>query len=286
MENGYIALWRKLLQTSFYKDSYALHLAVHLMLRASHREHKIIFNNQELTIKQGELITGRANLSAETGINSATIYKKLKLLENIGFCNIKSNNRFSIISVCKYKDFQIEKNKQEQQEEQPRNNSVTTKEQPRNTYNKDNKGNKENIYADVFLSFYNDYPKKIAKPAAYKAWQKINPDSSLVVLIMGGLSKWKVSPDWLKDNGQYVPHPATWLNQRRWEDDVPAPIMSASQEADRERLKRDLKQAYQDRLALQEFLDGCEAENPRIPEIKSQITTITRRIDGIERRVK
>jgi len=37
--------------------------------------------------------------------------------------------------------------------------------------------------------------------------------------MMTALETQKASEKWLKDNGQYIPNPATWLNQRRWEDE-------------------------------------------------------------------
>jgi hypothetical protein len=73
---------------------------------------------------------------------------------------------------------------------------------------------------DAFVKFWSRYPKKKAKPAAEKAWKKINPDHSLFNQIMESLGKHCVSKEWLKDDGQFIPHPATWLNQGRWEDEV------------------------------------------------------------------
>lgn len=61
--------------------------------------------------------------------------------------------------------------------------------------------------------------KKKSKGTAEKAWKKINPDEKLFVLIMEGLERAKKSEDWLKDGGQFVPHPATWLNGKCWEDE-------------------------------------------------------------------
>jgi len=75
---------------------------------------------------------------------------------------------------------------------------------------------------DSFDVFWSGYPKKVAKQDALKAWKKLKPDSDLVDLILSGLSKWKQSDEWTKNNGQFVPHPATWLNGRRWEDEIPA----------------------------------------------------------------
>ena len=37
---------------------------------------------------------------------------------------------------------------------------------------------------------------------------------------MAALEAQKKSEDWLKDKGQFIPYPTTWLNQGRWEDEV------------------------------------------------------------------
>jgi uncharacterized protein YdaU (DUF1376 family) len=70
---------------------------------------------------------------------------------------------------------------------------------------------------DGFETVYQAYPKKVGKPAALKAWkaQRINGEWQD---ILADVEKRKMSDDWLKNNGQYVPNPATYLNQRRWED--------------------------------------------------------------------
>lgn len=79
---------------------------------------------------------------------------------------------------------------------------------------------------DGFANFWEQYPKKVAKPQAQKAWKKINPVGLTLADLMAGLERQKDSPDWLKDGGQFIPHPATWLNARRWEDE---PTKSAGQ---------------------------------------------------------
>lgn len=76
---------------------------------------------------------------------------------------------------------------------------------------------------DSFATFWTEYPRKVAKPEAMKAWIKAKPDAELVAAIMAGLRRAKTSRDWTKDDGQFIPHPATWLNQQRWEDESAVP---------------------------------------------------------------
>ena len=73
-----------------------------------------------------------------------------------------------------------------------------------------------------FDRFWEAYPKKVAKEPARKAFYKLKPDDVLTDRMIRAVEEAKVSAQWRKDGGQYIPNPATWLNQRRWEDEVPA----------------------------------------------------------------
>jgi uncharacterized protein YdaU (DUF1376 family) len=79
------------------------------------------------------------------------------------------------------------------------------------------------VEEDLFPKFWKLYPNKKAKPAAVKAWAKLNVTPDLFCLIAQGLAKQCASPAWTKDGGQFIPHPATWLNGKRWEDEVASP---------------------------------------------------------------
>ena len=76
-----------------------------------------------------------------------------------------------------------------------------------------------------FLQFWDAYPKKQAKAVAKKAWDKLCPDEQLTERIIAVVGHHKSSEEWQRDAGRYIPYPATWLNQRRWEDKLPpAPL--------------------------------------------------------------
>lgn len=80
----------------------------------------------------------------------------------------------------------------------------------------------KNLQEKRFDEFWAAYPRKQGKGAALKAWQKIHPDAQLHQAIIESVKAHaKNNPQWLKDNGQYIPNPSTWLNQRRWEDEKP-----------------------------------------------------------------
>jgi hypothetical protein len=70
-----------------------------------------------------------------------------------------------------------------------------------------------------FDEFWKAYPKKIGKGAAEKAFVRAKINGRLNE-ILDAITKQKGSPGWTKNNGEFIPNPATWINQRRWEDDL------------------------------------------------------------------
>lgn len=74
--------------------------------------------------------------------------------------------------------------------------------------------------ASRFEKFWKAYPAKIGKIAAQKAFEKHRPDDALLDAMLSALEAQRRSDKWQKDGGQYIPNPATWLNQGRWQDDV------------------------------------------------------------------
>ena len=75
-------------------------------------------------------------------------------------------------------------------------------------------------FSESFNDFWKAYPKKVSKTSALKAWNKLKPDDKLVREILSALEQQKKSAQWQKDDGQFIPYPTTWLNGRRWEDDL------------------------------------------------------------------
>lgn len=72
---------------------------------------------------------------------------------------------------------------------------------------------------DVFEEFWKIYPKKVGKGAARKAWKQVRAPTQTLSEISAALSWQTKTEQWQKNNGQYIPNPATYLNQRRWEDE-------------------------------------------------------------------
>jgi hypothetical protein len=78
------------------------------------------------------------------------------------------------------------------------------------------------ITPDGFDVFWNSYPKKKSKGDALKAWKKLNPSLELQTTIYSAIDRLQITEDWKKQNGQFIPYPATWLNAMGWEDQITA----------------------------------------------------------------
>lgn len=78
-----------------------------------------------------------------------------------------------------------------------------------------------------FDQFWTAYPHKVGKQDALKAWTKIKPDAELLAAILAAIEAQQAGAAWMRDDGQYIPHPATWLRAGRWLDEVRAYVAPA-----------------------------------------------------------
>ena len=106
------------------------------------------------------------------------------------------------------------------------NDIKTANNKENNNNNKEdnkNKNDKKNMCADAlntrFESFWSSYPRHTAKQNALKAFAKLNPDDDLLSVMLQAIERQKKSSQW-QGGEQFIPHPATWLNGKRWEDDI------------------------------------------------------------------
>ena len=74
-------------------------------------------------------------------------------------------------------------------------------------------------YGEFFERFWDAYPKRKGKETARKTFRKLNVDEELMETMLCAIEREKQSAQWRENGGKYIPYPATWLNQRRWEDE-------------------------------------------------------------------
>ncbi|HHV7344926.1 TPA: DNA replication protein [Enterobacter ludwigii] len=103
---GFALLHRKIMDVPFYKDAEAAHLWVHLLLRANHEQTLVSTDVGAVICERGEFITGRNTLAMETGLTADRVKSLLRKFQNLGMITTKSNNRFTVLKVVKYDEYQ------------------------------------------------------------------------------------------------------------------------------------------------------------------------------------
>jgi hypothetical protein len=136
--SGWIKLHRQFLNWEWFNKSEAVHLFMYLLLKANHKDGTW----QGIDINKGQFITSYGKISSDTGISLQTVRTLLKKFENTNEINTQTTNKYTVITICKYADYQSE--------ETETNTQLTNKQQSTNkqlTTNKNDKNNKEeNIY--------------------------------------------------------------------------------------------------------------------------------------------
>ena len=102
MKNGWISLHRKTIQTDWYTNIPAKVLAVHLLLRVNETPETW----HGVTIERGSFVTSRAHLSEETGLTERQVRTGISKLVASGFCTVTATKQSSIITVCKFDEYQ------------------------------------------------------------------------------------------------------------------------------------------------------------------------------------
>ena len=184
--NGWIKLHRKLLDNPVVmKDSDHLAVWIYLLLNASHTEYPVLFGGKKISLKAGQLITGRKSIASTLGISESKVRRILDLFEIDQQIDRQRSNKNSLVSILNWDKYQIFDQQIDQQATNKRPTSdqqVTTNKNNKNI--KNIKECKEIIYSDVpelneaIIAFI-DYRKSIKKPMSDRA----------ITLLLGKLNK-------------------------------------------------------------------------------------------------
>lgn len=130
---GYIKLYRKIMDSPVWSDPHYLKLWMYCLMKATHKEREFILGNQTIALEPGQFILGRKSLTKELNegmkpkqqLNESTWWRYLNNLEKWQMLNIKKTNKYSVISISKWSDYQ--------ESEHQMNNKRTSDEHQMNT---------------------------------------------------------------------------------------------------------------------------------------------------------
>ena len=203
--SGWIKLHKKIKEWEWYKDGPCFKLFMHCLLSAQYEPSRY----QGYEIQAGSFVTGRMVLSAQSGLSEQHVRTAMLKLENTGELTIKKTNKFSIITVVKWNEYQTIN--------QPITNNQPTDNQQITTYKEYKNIRKKELKTDTdssFDEFWKAYPKDRigskdkARSAYLKALTRASKED-----IHAGLEKYRTSSEVA---GGYAKGAAAWLNDDRW----------------------------------------------------------------------
>ena len=169
--------------------------------------------------KQSQNVTVNSNKMLPLNISNSNEMLQIQS-QNV---TVNSNDLLPNKNIYKNNNKNIYAHLENEQVDSYENDSLssnTIKQESKNkTIKKQNKELNE-LQKKQFDKFWQAYPRKVSKKEAQKSWKKINPSLELFEKILKALEMVKQTEQWKKDNGKFIPYPATWLNQERWNDEI------------------------------------------------------------------
>ena len=219
MHRGYIKIWRKIKDSGLYQLPETFTLFMFILTEATHQPRRV----GSTLLQRGQYSSGRIELARILKQSEQTVRTGLGRLKRLEILTIETTSHGSIYTVVNYSLYQVNEGDANQQtnqpltSDQPAANQPLTSDQPHNkhkTHKHINTNKKHSAeYSADFDIFWKAYPSKTGKDAAYKSWKKLNPTIQDVLKAL----EWQVNSEkWISG---FIPNPATYLNQGRWQDE-------------------------------------------------------------------
>lgn len=196
MQQGWIKIHRKILDSTVFDNPKMLKTWIWCLCKASHTEHDVTVGKQMVHLNPGQFIFGRLKAADVLQMNDRTVYDYIKLLEKLNMISINSNNKFSVITIENWALYQGDECVNQHQTTNKTTNQSTIK---NHTYKKGNNGENEKkifippsveevraycfergngIDAESFVSFYESKGWMVGKnkmkdwKAAIRTWER------------------------------------------------------------------------------------------------------------------
>ncbi|PIR68196.1 hypothetical protein COU49_02520 [Candidatus Nomurabacteria bacterium CG10_big_fil_rev_8_21_14_0_10_35_16] len=145
MEQGWIKLYRKILENPMIKKPSYFSLWVILLLKANHKDNQMIWNDKNILVKEGQFISGRNELSKQSGIPPSTVERILKYFEKEQQIGQQKTTKFRFITIIHWKDYQKMDSTMDKKRTTDRQQADTNK----NDKKENNENTSETISADI-----------------------------------------------------------------------------------------------------------------------------------------
>lgn len=173
MNAGYIKLHRQLQECWVWKDDkFSRGQAwVDLLLSANHKDKKMLFEGEVITIQRGQLMTSYSKLANRWKWSRQTVMRFLELLESDSMVTKIRNSKGTLLTIVNYDNFQCSDTEHGTLMEHERNADGTLMDTNNNDNNVKNVKNDKKTYMFAFEEFWKVYPRKQEKAKAYKCYK-------------------------------------------------------------------------------------------------------------------
>jgi hypothetical protein len=223
---------------------------VHLLLSANYRESTSRRGLKTLTVKRGQLLTSIEKLSPAVRRDRKTIRAWLRAFASDGMLDIETDcggdGGYTLLTIRNYEKYQgtdaagvddalddaLPDEVDDGLDSQlpggldgglPTSKKLKKKEKNQSEESKNGASAPVRPTRSGFDLFWQAYPNKTGKDDALAVWlggkTKAGRPIPPLDIALAALERAKASHDWTKDNGRYIPNPATWLRQGRWQDE-------------------------------------------------------------------
>jgi len=207
---GWIKLHRSILNKGWIKKPEYVQLWVVLLLMASHNDREYFWNGKTITLKSGQIITGRKALSEKTGISQSTLERILMTFENEQQIGQQKTSTSRLISILNWGKHQ----KVGQHNGQRVDSGWTAGGQRVDTNKELDNDNNVNNEKNSFDLFWDLYEKKVKREKCETYWGKLKQSEIDAISIHLPLYV-KSTPD-----KQFRKDPYSYLYNKSWNDEI------------------------------------------------------------------
>ena len=226
--SGWIKISRSISSHWIWDDEKKLKMWIDLLLMANFTDKKTSSGFNLVECKRGQFITSLGKLSSRWRVCREAVRSFLTMLEKDTMVNTQSTSKYTQITICNYDKYQIQEH-----------TDHTTDHTAKQTLPDTTKESKESKELNIsFSDFWDLYNKKVgSKENCEKKWNKLTDEERNTII--------KTLPAFLSSitDKQYQPYPVTYLNQKRWNDEI-----SVQRVLTKEEIAKEKEEAFLARL--------------------------------------